>query len=127
MTTRETVRRVRHSLLVRSERALVAFIRGPWVRLLRRSTSLRQFGPGATVVAVNYNTLPYMQANGRRGAAPFAERHAHIVDNASSDGTVAWARSQQGVGVIRLPVRDPPASERQSRPSDGRGHSVLSH
>lgn len=61
---------------------------------------------GVTVVIVNYNTLPQLQivVNAVRRFSP-ADTAIVVVDNASTDGSRAWLRTQRAaLRVIRLPV-----------------------
>lgn len=77
---------------------------GPYTKLLRWLAGQAEFRDGVTVIAVNFNTLPYLKAlvAGVRkhsgGDVPIL-----ILDNASKDGSKEWAASQPGVRFIRLP------------------------
>jgi glycosyltransferase involved in cell wall biosynthesis len=65
----------------------------------------RTLRPGVTVIAANYNTLPYLKALvvGVRRHSPPGTRIL-IVDNRSTDGSRQWASSQPGVELMRLPL-----------------------
>lgn len=94
------------SIRYRYRRTLAGFIKGPLTRYFlwsaRRRTSRKR---GITVIAVNYNTRECAEAllfAVRRFSDPSVQ--IMVIDNASSDGSAAWLRSQPGVRVIRLPV-----------------------
>lgn len=86
-------------------RSMVTAITGPLTRILRWRAHRAQLRDGITVVAVNFNTLPYMRAMvaGIRQHSP-AGLPIIIIDNASTDGSRRWARAQPGIKFIRLPV-----------------------
>ena len=57
------------------------------------------------MIAVNFNTLPYLQVmvHGVRRYSP-ADTKILIVDNSSTDRSLEWIRAQSGLELIRLPV-----------------------
>ncbi len=66
---------------------------------------LRRRSPGVTVITVSFNTLPYLQAlvAAVQRRSP-AGTKIIVIDNASNDGSAAWARRQPEVYVRRLPL-----------------------
>lgn len=86
-----------------ARRTAVWALKGPLLSLLWWRARRRKFAPGISIITVNYNTLPYLQAL-VRGVRAYTTTPVRIVvvDNCSTDGSVEWARAQEGVEVIAL-------------------------
>jgi glycosyltransferase involved in cell wall biosynthesis len=73
------------------------FICGPYQHALRLRARSRRIEPGATVVTVNFNTLPFLKT-----LVSAVQRYSPdwlqllVMDNASTDGSIEW---MQQVGV----------------------------
>lgn len=94
--------RVVDSARFRARRLVRWLVVGPTLALLRRRR--RMLHDGVTVITVSWNTLAYLKVmvsavQRRSPGVPII-----VVDNASSDGTRAWARRQPGVRLISLPA-----------------------
>jgi glycosyltransferase involved in cell wall biosynthesis len=82
-------------------------------RLIRRTASAvarvkrrpHSYRPGVTVVTVNWNSLPFLRAMvaAVRAMSP-PDIEIVVVDNASTDGSREWLRTQPDIRVIELPV-----------------------
>ena len=97
--------RARESLRFRARKQVVRVVTGPVTSALRKRAAKATRVEGVTIITVNFNTLPYLKVmvEGVRRHSPKGVR-IMVVDNASSDGTAAWARQQPGVRLIHLPI-----------------------
>lgn len=90
------------SVKFRTRRQVRRLVTGPVLDLMRRRRP--QFVDGITVITVSWNTLDYLKVmvaavQRRTPGVPII-----VIDNASTDGTRAWARQQPGVRVVRIPA-----------------------
>ena len=100
----ETVR-VADRVRSRVRRLAVRMLTGPYTDALRWRARRADLTDGVTVIAVNFNTLPYMKAlvaGVRRHSS--TELPIHIIDNASTDASKSWASEHPRVRFSWLPV-----------------------
>ncbi|MGB3675294.1 MAG: glycosyltransferase [Candidatus Nanopelagicales bacterium] len=70
----------------------------------RRAISRGKIKPGATIIVVNWNSLPFLQVAVKaiRHFSPDSNVEILVMDNASSDGSKRWLKAN-GVRAIPLP------------------------
>lgn len=105
MTISNETMRVSDRVKSLARRLAVHTLTVPYTDALRWRARWAELTEGVTVIAVNFNTLPYMKAlvaGVRRHAS--AELPILIIDNASTDSSKAWSSQQPGVRFFRLPV-----------------------
>src|SRR5436305_1647746 len=77
---------------------------GASVAWLMRTRTPSEYRPGVTVMTVNWNSLPFLQfmLDAVRASSPLGTE-VLVVDNASSDGSLAYLSRCDDVRQIRLP------------------------
>lgn len=80
-------------------------VRGSAGALARARRHPRSYRPGVTVVTVNWNSLPFLQAMvaATRAMSP-PDTEILVVDNGSRDGSRAWLATQPDLRVLKLPI-----------------------
>jgi hypothetical protein len=78
---------------------------GSGVARVRRSRAPESYGPGCTVVTVNWNSLPFLRRtiDAIRAASP-PDSRIIVFDNGSSDGSVEYLQARDDVRLIRSPI-----------------------
>ena len=77
---------------------------GAAVAALLRQRKPASYRPGVTVLVVNWNSLPFLEATLAAVRAMSPDVELVVVDNASSDGSRTYLADQADVRTIELPV-----------------------
>jgi glycosyltransferase involved in cell wall biosynthesis len=93
------------SALARLKRRLIELFGTSLGVLERLRSSDEDIGDGVTIVTVNWNTLPFLEAlvEAVRARSPENTRLI-VIDNASNDGSREFLRSQPDIDSVLLPV-----------------------